>query len=872
MFKKSISLVLMVVMILSSAFVFSSCGQIETKNPKRPRHIPGMYTSESDLTSDEYRVIAENGNFKLLFNDNTTDIKVINKKTKYEWSSEVEELDNDEARRGKVFELWYTDSNGAENVMYSDESSIDKGMFEIDEKDNGIKIKYGVGDVNKEYNFPIALSKERFKEITKRFEKAGWDTSFLESYYELADYTTPESLAEYDEEEIANVKSKYPKAFEEPWYYMYPEEYKNYDQIMEKNSWFEAINYTEEECASDNEGLSFASKDNIEEFAIAIEYKLTDEGLKVTIPEKEIYYNKNFPVERVVMLPGLMNFDNKTDGYFLLPDGSGSIMNFNNGKGDIRNASTYVTMYGVDNSRVVNEKSAYYNDAIFPIFGTCVKGKAGQSNSTKNYNGVFGIITSGDTFAGISADNYNVENSKLNNMSLEFRINERVNMAAFGKSDDSDSKYSKQQFQRYLGDLSYDLYFLSGEDSTYSGMAKFYAKKLFGDEAANSDAKDYYSTVEMLSVINTTKKFFGIDYNSKETLTDFKQVSNIAAELKKSGFKNMNIKLSGWCNGGYEHSSLGSIDVCSEPGGEDGFKTLSKNLSKIGVGFYPDIDFQNVYASEEKPSSDDRAATLNSSDSIVSEFNPVDFLREDKLSKYVLTKDAFTKNFKDFMSNYKDFGIKNVSYRGIGKEINSNFKDDETFTERQDTYSALIKLVASAKKDGYSIMGTGGQAAYIKYLSVINEMPIESSHFDKTDYSVPFTAMVLSGHVDYTYQPINLSNNNRQNLLRIIEAGAGAYYKLTGTYYSELESTSYDSYYSTVYSDIKDQVKNTYEYVSDALDGVYGTEIVSHEQIADGVFKTTYKNGTAIYVNYNSKPYQSKGIKIAAQDYLKEVE
>ena len=37
MFKKSISLVLMVVMILSSAFVFSSCGQIETKNPKRPK-------------------------------------------------------------------------------------------------------------------------------------------------------------------------------------------------------------------------------------------------------------------------------------------------------------------------------------------------------------------------------------------------------------------------------------------------------------------------------------------------------------------------------------------------------------------------------------------------------------------------------------------------------------------------------------------------------------------------------------------------------------------------------------------------------------------------------------------------------------------
>ena len=120
-----------------------------------------------------------------------------------------------------------------------------------------------------------------------------------------------------------------------------------------------AARLVEKNIAVMNDRGVLFSKDNIEEFAIAIEYKLTDEGLKVTIPEKEIYYNKNFPVERVVMLPGLMNFDNKTDGYFLLPDGSGSIMNFNNGKGDIRNASTYVTMYGVDNSRVVNEKSAF---------------------------------------------------------------------------------------------------------------------------------------------------------------------------------------------------------------------------------------------------------------------------------------------------------------------------------------------------------------------------------------------------------------------------------------------------------------------------------------------------------------------------------
>ncbi|MBQ7128458.1 MAG: hypothetical protein IJO19_00525 [Clostridia bacterium] len=868
MFKKIISSVLMAAIVVSSTFLFSSCGQIESKNPKRPKNIPGLNTSEGDLGNDEYRLISENDKFAFYFNDYTTDIRVVNKKTKYVWGSEINNASNDEVRRGEVFVLKYTDNSGADLEATSKES-VEQGMFSVSDTENGVKVKYGAGYVNYQIKFPLALSEKRLEELG---EKLG-DPFYLAEYYELFDYTTADSVAEYDKDEIDSLKNSYPKAFDKPWYYMPVDNYKSYKQIVELNDLFKSIGYTEEELESDNDGLNVPSNENVEEFAFSVEYNLTETGLHISIPEKEIYYSKEYPLEAVQVLPGLMDFDNTVDGYYLLPDGSGSIMNFNNSKGDIRYASTYVQMYGVDNSRVVEEKTAYYNDAVFPVFGTCVKGKAGKANAVKDYNGVFGIITSGDTFAGLSADNYNEANSKDNNLTLEFRVNERVSMDAFSYSGDSDgdAKYSKHQFQRYLGNIAFDLYFLSGVDSTYSGMAKFYSDYIFGENTANTDPKDYYSTVETLGVINTTKKFFGIDYNSKQTLTDFTQVSKIASELQKNGFKNMNIKLTGWCNGGYEHSSLNRIKVSSDAGGDDGLKELSKNLQKIGVGLYPDIDFQNVYKSEETPSSGDRAATLNSSDSIVTEYSPVDFMKEKKLSKYVLTKEAFTENFNDFMENYKEYGIKNVSYRGIGSEINSNFKDDESYTERQETYEALVKLVESAKKDGYNIMGSGGQAAYLKYLSVINEMPIESAHYDKTDYSVPFTAMVLSGHIDYTYQPINLSNNNRGDLLRIIEAGAGAYYKLTGTYYDELANTSYDSLYSTVYSDIKDQIFDTYSYVSDALDGVYGTRITSHEQLADGVFKTTYQNGTVIYVNYNSKDYKAKGITVASQDYTKEV-
>lgn len=868
MLRKVISIVMMVAIVITT-LTFSSCGEVESKNPKRPENIPGAGTSVSDLSSDNYRLISENDKLQFWFNDDTTDIKIVNKQTNFAWTSEYYDSESDEYYKGQVFTLQYTDKSGAENEKVSDIDSIEAGQFKISDIDNGVKVQYGVGDVGYVINFPMALSVDRYNEFV---EKLGADSDYaytLSDYYELFDFSTEEGREGYEEDDLKMMENQYSKAKKEPWYYMTGNT--DFLDVQTLNEIFASVGYSEEDYNIDNDGVAVPKTDPTE-FNISICYALTDNGLSVTIPEKEIYYNKDYPLESVIILPNLMDFSNDTEGYFLLPDGSGSIMNFNNNKEPLRDKSVYVQMYGVDSSRVVDEKTAYYNDAILPVFGTCVKGAANKKGvyKQKDYNGLFGIIESGETFAGIEANNFDEEAGKHNNMKLEFRVNERVRMDAFNSSGgtDNESKYCKYQFQRYLGDIKFSLNVLNGTDATYSGMANFYSNYLF-DDAANTTAKDYYSTVETVGVINTTDKFLGIEYNTKQTLTSFDQISKIASELQSNGFKNMNIKVSGWCNGGYEHGMIDSIEVMKDMGGEDGLKSLVDTLSKKGINVYPDIDFQNYYCSEGSPKSSYISSSLNGSDSIVCQYNPVDYLKDEKLSKYALTLNGFTENFNGFMSDYKEFGIKNISYRSIGKEITSNFKDDETYMERQETLENLVKLVKSANDDGYSIMGTSGQAAYLKYLDVINEMPIESAHFDKCDYSVPFTAMVLSGHKDFTYKPVNLSNNNRKDLLQLIEAGAGAYYKITGTFYEELANTSYDSMYSTVYSDIKDQIFDTYSYLSEALDGVYGVKMVNHEQVAENVYKSTYANGTSIYVNYSDKEYVANGIKVAAQDYFK---
>ena len=871
MFKKIIS-VLMMALIILGTLALSSCGEVKTKNPERPEFVPTPGTTVSNLYSNNYRLVAENNDIKFFFNDETTDIKLVNKKTKYVWSSEYYDAEMDEYYKGQVFTLIYTDKVGAENEKVSDLDCIENGQYAITDTENGVSVQYGIGDIGYVIQFPMALSVEKYDAIIEALDPYSMEAFTLSDYYECFDFSTEEARQGYEEDSLKMMMKTYKRANKEPWYYM--TKGTSYEDVTTLNAIFAAAGYDLADLESDNSEVTLPKLDPVE-FTFKINYTLTDNGLSVTIPEKDIYYNKSYPLESIVVLPNLMDFDNKAEGYFLLPDGSGSIMEFNNNKEQLRDKSVYVQMYGVDVSRVIKEKTAYYNDAVFPVFGTCLKGiknkKNGGNFKTADYNGLFGIVESGESFAGIEANNFDADAGKHNSMRLEFRINERVKMDAFTASGDTDkdSKYCKYQFQRYLGDIKFNLNVLSGENATYSGMADYYSNYLFGD-TANTQAKDYYSTVETIGVINTTEKFLGVEYNTKKTITDLDQVSQIASELQENGFKNMNIKLSGWCNGGYEHGMFRKgIKFNDEIGEEDKFAQLYKKLADKGIGFYPDVDIQNSYVSEGEPNNDYIAYTLNGADSMVSQYNAVDFLVDTKLSKYVLNYDGFTSNYQGFMSDYKDYGIKNISFRSIGSEINSNFRDDESYMERQETLENLVKLTKETKDEGYSIMGTGGQAAFVKYLDVINELPVESAHLDKCDYSVPFTAMVLSGHADYTYKPINLSNNNRKDLLMLIESGAGAYYKLSGTKYDDLANTSYDSLYSTVYSEIKDQVIDTYAYVSEALDGVYGTKIVEHEKVAKDVYKTTYENGTSIYVNYSKVDYVANGVKVAAEDYFK---
>ena len=84
-----------------------------------------------------------------------------------------------------------------------------------------------------------------------------------------------------------------------------------------------------------------------------------------------------------------------------------------------------------------------------------------------------------------------------------------------------------------------------------------------------------------------------------------------------------------------------------------------------------------------------------------------------------------------------------------------------------------------------------------------------------------------------------------------------------------MQNTYYTQYFGANYDSWKERMMEIYSRYNAELGDIYAERIVDHEILEDGVARTTYENGTNVYVNYNVTDYRTNdGIVIPARDYL----
>jgi hypothetical protein len=186
---------------------------------------------------------------------------------------------------------------------------------------------------------------------------------------------------------------------------------------------------------------------------------------------------------------------------------------------------------------------------------------------------------------------------------------------------------------------------------------------------------------------------------------------------------------------------------------------------------------------------------------------------------------------------------------------------------REGFAATLMKLADLSSEKLGKVSMTGSNIYANKYADSLAMVPLDSTHYDIFDETIPLYQIAVHGLTQYSGNPFNLISDSQRMFLRQIEYGAIPLFILTKESSSNLVRTNWSDLYSSQYDYWKDEVINQYQ-VMEKLSPLSSQFISDHTKLAEGVYQTTYEEGTRIIVNYSSVPYSDETIVIPPMEFV----
>ena len=730
------------------------------------------------------------------------------------------------------FKLSYYTSNAAYSYMESQTDSVDRQQAEAFVQDDTLYVQYKVGDYGKTADaVPNYISNERFRELfLEKLPEA--EAAEMESYYKY-----------YSDVDAWRIR---------------PKGRNNFERIL---IFMQQVGYTDEDLSRDNAdgGITTAVLSK-PWFTIVLAYKLTDQGLSVSIPVERIEFSADFPLYEVDLLPHFGLVSQNSDGYVLLPDGSGALMQF---CADYDSRTEYtIPIYGLDWSVASDTLSTgqfQYEFASMPVFG--------MKDGPASY---LAVIDGGETKATLKyhqAGPYFQRNAAY----VTFRMVNKDSVYLSG----SDNSSKVIVFESSLAEQTCSVHFqFLPEDSGYVQMAAAYRQQLMEQGILSELEEDVQVSLllETIGGVRSKKNLLGISYEGITAATTYDQNRLLAEDLLSGGVEQLDMKLIGWFNGGVYHDYAGNVRLNSVLGGKSDWNALVKYAQEAGVGLYPDVDFQRV------PDMDwgfmptvDSAFRLDSNEARFSILSRALLLEKEDIgltpsSLYLLSPSRYDDATEAFLDAFASIKTPGLSLRST--RVYSDFNDKNTIS-RPEAADALIAQLETLSGEADLMIENGAMYTWA-YTRKMSGVATDSSHFRVADETVPFLQLVLHGAIKMYTTPINLASNSETALLRAIEYGVLPNYQVTYEASSVLKNSEYSDNYASNYQSWRDDILSSYAMAQQALDGLIGCSITNHIQVSDQVFATTYSNGDTVYVNYGLSDAAVDDIVVPARGFYRE--
>lgn len=786
---------------------------------------------------------AENDTLKLYTNTETTEIAVYDKRNgEITYSNPVDKAEDtiatgsNKTALNSQFVLTYYDSSMTEVTMYNYDYSVIKNQVTSEGIKDGIRYTYLCGNLDSPTGLvPPFITAERLQDKivskltgkeAKTFKNSYTESKKLKGFLELS----------------SGVKG-------------------NKVGLSKLNKLVEAAGYTIEDF--DEDALAASGGESVERttFTIPLEYRLQGDKLIVSIPTEQIEETGSGRLAKIDLLSYFGAGGMEEEGYMVVPNGSGSLIYFNNGKRTER-YNQYI--YGMEEAMQSYTVVESTEEARLPVFGI-----------KRANHAVFACITEGDSLANLIADVSGGVNS-YNYVYPSFLLRGSEKVSMFGTTGVSaDLPVLEKELYKLNITIAYS--FLEKESASYSGMAKYYRQELIKNgllsEKKQTGELPFY--LDMVGGVKQQMSVLGIPYLGVYPMTTFAEAQGIIKAFQESSVRNLRVNYLGWFNGGYYHDVAKDIKIEKKLGGTKEFKKLKEMLSYSGSKLYGDVALQKV-SFESDYYNDKMESSQYYSGYIISlgRNNPVTLRQTGGMgyteTNYNIVSPKFlVRHINKFLKSIRSVPVDGVSLRDMGELLSSD-KRRTNVINREEAKEVIISQLKLLQNSGKSLMINSPNAYAFAYTKDIQNVPEGHNPYYIVDEEIPFYQMVIHGLVDYCGNPINLSDSydKQQMVLRMLEYGLAPHFTLSYKESSDIKYSGLNSLYSTQYENWLMEGADIYHQVNEVLKYVIDSTIEEHQILENGLRYISYDNGSSLYINYSDKDMNQQGVTVPARGYV----
>lgn len=588
---------------------------------------------------------------------------------------------------------------------------------------------------------------------------------------------------------------------------------------------------------------------------------LVDDHFEISVPINEIVETEMQgataeSIRSVVVLNLFKDLGAGTpneEGYIITPDGSGAVINFNNGKGKTTSYSQKI--YGRDVAISQDLAPAKTEQAYLPVMGI-----------VKEDNALLAVVSEGAAYATARASVNGQDATSYN--SAWFSFNLRSSDSYYmGQSNAALDAYETDIVPEDI--ITVEYYPIAKDDVDYVDVALRYQQYLVDNGDLSKDkGKADYAPFYLDLFGGTVKKqsIAGFPISLQTAATTYEEAKLIIEELSNRGIDSMVVTYEDFNKAGMTSRIADGVDYASSLGGEDEFKALASYCASIGATLAPSVDIQEYERSGNGFSKTGGScirvtkayATLNEYERAFG--TPHDT----RASWYILTPAYYTKAVEAIVADYVAEGLTAISLEQATNMLYSDFTaNTNKKTSRQQAVANLEACYQMIKDNGLTFVADACNDYALKYVDSIRNVPLYSSNFDVYDYDIPFYEIVIHGYIPYTTKAKNASSSADELFLLSVATGTPLHYEVMHENPNEFTDSSYDVLFYAYYEGWLDIAAEEYKLVQQYVKPLSAETITDFEYIEQDVIRTTFSDGTVIKADLENLTLEINGNAIA---------